>query len=216
MADTSINNEMKRHAVIVSIKAKHSNLEIARFLKVARSFVCKVRKELNENNGDELATSKRKQHCQRSDSLRTPEFVRRVHGMIDENLGKSMRHLAKDLQVSEGTIRNVVHQDLGYKSYVLRRGQFMSTKTQENRLMRAKRLLHKLKHPEEQECLWFFSDEKTSTRIKKSTQEMIGGYVRTPLKFQLLCARSFQQQWWFSVLLAVKGTSCLLIFSTGP
>ena len=124
MADTTIANDKKRYAVIVSIKAKHSNLEIARFLKVARSFVCKVRKELNENNGDELATSKRKQHCQRSDSLRTPEFViRRVHGMIDENPGKSMRHLAKDLQVSEGTIRNVVHQDLGYKSYVLRRGQ---------------------------------------------------------------------------------------------
>ncbi|KAM3180249.1 hypothetical protein ACTXT7_016654 [Hymenolepis weldensis] len=43
--------------------------------------------------------------------------------MIDENPGKSMRHPARDLQVSEGTIRNVVHQDLGYKSHVLRRGR---------------------------------------------------------------------------------------------
>lgn len=76
---------MKRLAVIVSIKAKLSYSEIARFLKVARSFVCKVRKELNKNNSDELATSKRKHHCQRSDSLRTPEFVRRVHGMIDKS-----------------------------------------------------------------------------------------------------------------------------------
>ncbi|KAM3185975.1 hypothetical protein ACTXT7_005275 [Hymenolepis weldensis] len=92
MAYTTITNDMKKHAVtqIVSIKAKQSNLEIARFLKVATSFVCKVRKELNENNGDELATtSKRKPHCQRSaNSLRKPEFVRRVHGMIEENPGK--------------------------------------------------------------------------------------------------------------------------------
>jgi hypothetical protein len=142
------------------MKAKHSNLEIARSLKVARSFVRKVRKEVNENNGDELATIMRKQHCQCSDSLRTPKFVRRAHGMIDENPGKSMRNLAKDLQVSEGTIRNVLHQDLGYKSCVLKRIQFMSIETQENRSTPAKRLLNKLKHPEEQECLWFFSDEK--------------------------------------------------------
>ncbi|KAM3182034.1 hypothetical protein ACTXT7_013213 [Hymenolepis weldensis] len=63
---------------------------------VAISYLCKVRKELlNENNGDELATTrKRKQHCQRSaDSLRTPEFLRRVHGMMDENRDKSMRDI---------------------------------------------------------------------------------------------------------------------------
>ncbi|KAM3181526.1 hypothetical protein ACTXT7_014198 [Hymenolepis weldensis] len=55
-----------------------------------------VSKELlNGNNGDELAaTRKRKQHCQRSaDSLRTSESVRRMHGMMDENLGKTMRDI---------------------------------------------------------------------------------------------------------------------------
>ncbi|KAM3179566.1 hypothetical protein ACTXT7_000301 [Hymenolepis weldensis] len=47
---------------------------------------------------------------------------------------------------------NVVHQDLGYRPCVLRRGQFMWTKTtQENRLMRAKPLLNKLKHSEEED-----------------------------------------------------------------
>ncbi|KAM3176656.1 hypothetical protein ACTXT7_006100 [Hymenolepis weldensis] len=87
---------------MVSIKAKRRNFEIARILIIARSFICKVRKELNENNADELAvTRKRKEHCQRpADSLRTPEFVRRVHGMMDENPEKSMRDLAKGLQVS--------------------------------------------------------------------------------------------------------------------
>ncbi|KAM3178190.1 hypothetical protein ACTXT7_003059 [Hymenolepis weldensis] len=111
-------------------------------------------------------------------SLRRPEFVRRVHGMMNENPGNSMRHLAKDLQVSERRIRKVLHQDLGYKSYVLRQGQFMWTKIiQENRLMRAIGLLNKLKHPEELERLWFYSNEKTSIRMKKSVEEMINGYV---------------------------------------
>ncbi|KAM3178571.1 hypothetical protein ACTXT7_002274 [Hymenolepis weldensis] len=93
MVDAAMTNEMKRQAVIVSIKAKHRNLEIVGFLKVARYFVCKVRKEvLKENNEDELAAKgKRKEHCQRpADLLKTPEFVRRGHGLMDENPGKSM------------------------------------------------------------------------------------------------------------------------------
>ena len=58
MADNNITDEMKRHVVIVSIKVENSDSKIARFLKVTRSFVCKVRKELKENNEDELAMSK--------------------------------------------------------------------------------------------------------------------------------------------------------------
>ncbi|KAM3183880.1 hypothetical protein ACTXT7_009465 [Hymenolepis weldensis] len=47
MADTTITYKMKRQAVVVSIKAKHNYLKIARILQVTTSFVCKVRKELN-------------------------------------------------------------------------------------------------------------------------------------------------------------------------
>ncbi|VUZ43239.1 unnamed protein product [Hymenolepis diminuta] len=63
MLDNTKTNEMKRHSRIVSIKAKYNNLEIARFLQVTRSFLCKVRKELpNENNRDDEvdSTMKRK------------------------------------------------------------------------------------------------------------------------------------------------------------
>jgi len=41
MEDNKLTQEMKRHAVIVAIHANHSDLEISRFLKVARSFVNK-------------------------------------------------------------------------------------------------------------------------------------------------------------------------------
>lgn len=53
MTDSTITKEMKRNAAIVSIKPKQRNSEIVRVLKVARSLVCQVRKELlNEKNGD--------------------------------------------------------------------------------------------------------------------------------------------------------------------
>ncbi|VDL16390.1 unnamed protein product [Hymenolepis diminuta] len=79
---------MKRHAVVAPIKSKHSDLDIGRFLKVPTSFFGKVRKELlNENTGDELASTSKRKHLfnalthSPAHSLGTPEFVRKVHDM---------------------------------------------------------------------------------------------------------------------------------------
>ena len=49
ITDLMLTNEMKRYAVIAVLKADRGDLEIARFLRVARSFVHKIRKELKKN-----------------------------------------------------------------------------------------------------------------------------------------------------------------------
>lgn len=46
MAESILTQQMKRHAVIVSLAAGHSDAEIAAFLKVDGSFDFKVRSEL--------------------------------------------------------------------------------------------------------------------------------------------------------------------------
>ena len=48
MTDPMLTNEMKRQAMIVAFEADHGDLEIARFLRVARSFVHKIHKELEK------------------------------------------------------------------------------------------------------------------------------------------------------------------------
>ena len=50
MTDLMLTNEMKRHSEIVALKADHGDLEIAHFLKVTRSFVHKICKELEKEN----------------------------------------------------------------------------------------------------------------------------------------------------------------------
>ena len=60
MTDPMLTNEMKRYAVIVSLKADHGNLEIACFLTVAISFANKIRKELEKENDNTMFISKRK------------------------------------------------------------------------------------------------------------------------------------------------------------
>ena len=44
--------------------------------------------------------------------------------------------LQKKLHASEKTIRRSVHEDIRYKSYVMKRDQFISEKSKENRLNR--------------------------------------------------------------------------------
>jgi len=80
--------------------------------------------------GDVETVAKRKRHEERSDTIRNTQFVQQVQEIVDESPSKSMRAIARDLNVSEGLIRRVVHENLRYKSYVMRRGQFMSAQTE--------------------------------------------------------------------------------------
>lgn len=83
-----LTNELKRQAVLFVIHANHGDVRIVFFfVEVARSFVYKVRKELEASIGEVSST-----------------------GVI-----------ARDLQVSEGRIRNLAHEDIRYKSYVMRK-----------------------------------------------------------------------------------------------
>ena len=59
-----------------------------------------------------------------------------------------MRSFAKKLHVSKKITRSV-HEDIRYKTYIMKRGQFIFEKSKENNLNRYKRLLNKLKNPAE-------------------------------------------------------------------
>ena len=107
-----------------------------------------------------MSISKRKKYSTCSNSMRTSQFIHKVKQTIDENWGQSMRSIAKKLHVSEKTIRRSVHEDIRYKFYMMKRIQFISEKSKENRLKRAKRFLNKLENLAEAGVIWFFSDEK--------------------------------------------------------
>jgi len=54
--------------------------------------------------------------------------VQKVQGIIDEDPSKSIRAISKDLQVSECTIRRIIHEDIWYKSYAMRKDSAPSHK----------------------------------------------------------------------------------------
>ena len=126
MVDNKLTQELKRHAVIVAIHAKHSDLEILQFLNVARSFLHKVRRGLEESDGDVESVGKHRKHKPSADTARTLQFVQQVQDIIDEDHSKSIRAISRELQVSECRIRHIINEDVRSKFYVMRRGQFIS------------------------------------------------------------------------------------------
>ena len=121
MSDSRRTNEMKWQILIVTLKADHGDLEIA------SSLVHQIRKELEKENDNIMSVSKhKKKHSTRSDSMRTPEFIHKVNQTIDENQGQTMRSITKRFPLLEKEIRRSVHKDIRYKSYVMKRGQFIS------------------------------------------------------------------------------------------
>ncbi len=71
-----------------------------------------------------------------------------------------MRAIVVELKVAASTVWITIKQELQYKSYVLRKGQFMSEATRNRCLQKAKKLLSRLKHPIAANQLIFFSNEK--------------------------------------------------------
>ena len=160
----------------MSIHAGHQNPEISKWLNVDSSFVRKVRRELVASNYDYEATAVRDEHSRRSDCMRDAEFIARVQDMVNNDPGRSMRAMARELHVSEKLIRQCVKEDIRYKSYKMRRGQLLTVKMRENRLKKSQKLLNKLKHPMENNMICFFQMRKTSVRTKPTTLRTIGGW----------------------------------------
>jgi len=160
-----------RATIIHGLRAHRSVKEISEFNNIPLSTVYSVKARYDEDiaagASPNEVSSQRKQHQRRSDA-KDGDFVKQVQDMIDEDPGRSMRSIARELEVSDSTIRRIVEEDLRYKSYALiKRGQFMNAATKERRLEKAKLLLTKLKHPQAPGQLIFFSDEKNFSQDQK-------------------------------------------------
>ncbi|UYV73848.1 hypothetical protein LAZ67_11001126 [Cordylochernes scorpioides] len=148
-----------RAAIIVALRAGRSPKEIVDFLKLPKTTIYRVKKQFDEADSNKEGIATRKKHSRRSDRVRGEEFVKNVKEKIDGNPGKSMRAIAKEMDVGSMTIVRTIHEDLGLKFYALRKGQLLTENMKNNRKGKAAALLNNLKH-DSFGMLRFFSDEK--------------------------------------------------------
>ena len=89
-------------------------------------------------------------------------MINAVKARIRRNPKRSMRAMARDMNVSEKTIRNIVKIDLKMSSFKMQTRQHLTDLQKEKRLARAKILLNKLKAGTDTNEI-IFSDEKLFT-----------------------------------------------------
>lgn len=156
--NSKMSKEYDRRATIISgLCAGHTAKEISKFNNIPLRTVYNVKKAYDSNPDN--ATPIRKRHDVRNDRT-SSENVNRIQEFVNEDPGRSMRSIARELEMSNATVRKIVHEDLRYRSYVMRKGHFMTQQTKERRLDKAKKLLSKFKNSKEKSPLIFFSDEK--------------------------------------------------------
>jgi transposase-like protein len=160
----------KQEATRAAIVSGRTVSEIVHFHNLKKSTVQNIKKRYSAHIAagglpDEFG-SDRKKHKRRSDALGN-DFVESLQVLLDQDPGRSMRSLARELGVSARTVRRKVEQDIRYKSYALRKGQFLSQATKEKRFQKARKLLNKLNKPSENGQLIFFSDEKNFSQDQK-------------------------------------------------
>lgn len=147
----------KRAAIIQLHRAGKTNSEIVKLLKVPRSTVYHTVSRFKE-----LQSTDDRPRSGRPRSSRTPKVINAVKARIRRNPKRSMRAMARDMNVSEKTIRNIVKIDLKMSSFKMRTRQYLTDLQKEKRLARAKILLNKLKAGTDTDEI-IFSDEKLFT-----------------------------------------------------
>ena len=103
MINPTLTNEMKSHAVIVALKGDRRDLEIARFLRVERSFIHKINKELEKEN-DNVSILKRKNIPHFPIQCEYPNLFIKLSSQLIKTKVNQRGQLQKKLHVSKKTI----------------------------------------------------------------------------------------------------------------
>lgn len=153
----------RRAAIIESVRAGRSATEIISFFGYPRSTVYDVVAKYKESEKSEegLLTPARKVHSKER-VVRTPEVIQRVQELIFEDPGQSIRKIASLVGISETTMRQIVQEDLRYKSYTIKVRQMLSEAARTKRVERCNLLLCSLRNKAAGR-IRFFSDEKIFT-----------------------------------------------------
>ena len=192
----------KRAAVYACLRAYQKPVDICKFLGYPRRTVYAIKKrfdaEMAANGGVASGIGEpspaRKVHNRRKDAKDKQDrnFVRKLQRKINKDPGRPIRRLAADLGVDEKTIRNYLKLHIRYKSYKMRKGQFMSDSTKATRFEKAKKLLNKIKNlGKKKTTLIFFSDEKNFTQDQKVNKQNDRWLCEVPEEVPIVMSTKF-------------------------
>ena len=133
--------DMKRNAVIALHLCKKSTIEIVRMLKhlkINRTFVYRTIKRYNETG---TVNDRPRNGCPKSAT--TKSTVKKVRERIRRNPRRSANQMAKEMEVSTGSMNSLLKNDLELKAYKRQKVHDLTAKQKKVRLNRSKLLLRR-------------------------------------------------------------------------
>lgn len=162
----------KTLAVPELLRAGLTPTEIAAQLGISRCAVYKIKKKLKDTG-----TASRKPGSGRAQSVRTKKLIDKVKRRIKTNPVRSMRKMARELDVSRSSMQRLIKNDLNMKSRARVKVPLLTEAQQESRFSRSKVLLNNVKHAAAGRAI-LFSDEKIFTVnaiLNRRNDRWIGG-----------------------------------------
>lgn len=147
----------KTDAVPELLRAGLTPTKIATQLGISRCAVYKIKQKLRSTG-----TATRKPGTGRPRSARTKDAINKIKRRIKSNPVRSMRKMAKEVNVGRSTVHRIVRKDLNMKSRARVKVPLLTEAHREARLERSRKLLNSLKH-RAAGCAILFSDEKIFT-----------------------------------------------------
>ena len=155
-----------RSTIISLFMAGNSNGEIFRILKnqnVGRRLIHRTIQRFKDTG-----TVQDRPRTGRSRIIRTRNLKEKLRKRIARNPRRSIRKMAQDFQISDRSLRRVIHDDLGIKALRRKKVQMLTTAMQQKRVDRSRALLSRAT-PVLNNIL--FSDEKLFTIEQASNSQ---------------------------------------------
>jgi transposase len=144
--------EAKREAIVALLHAELPVSDIVKQISVSRATVFNVKRRLKESGH-----VKRKPGSGRKPTVTNPKLVEAVRSRLRRNPVRTMRGMAKELKVSEHTIRNIVKKKIKALSLARSKRFLLTDRLRSLRLERCKRILAMMK---KRSPVILFTDEK--------------------------------------------------------
>ena len=145
-------SEARREAVVAFLQSGSSVQAIQKKLGVSRATIFNIKKRLKVEGH-----VKRKSGSGAATTVATPSLVSKIRNRIRTNPVRTMRGMARELGVSEHTVRNVVKKKLGARSLARTKKFLLSDRLKALRVERCNKILAILKKKKQ---IILFSDEK--------------------------------------------------------
>ena len=148
-------NMERREAIVAALLAGKSNKEVQEELNVSRKTIYNVKRYLKDRG-----TLARKSGSGTTKKVTTPRLINVVRSRVARNPIRSMRGMARELGVSDFTIRKIVKCNLKSKSFARNQKFLLTDRLKTSRLERCRKILAQFK---KKTPIVLFTDEKYFT-----------------------------------------------------